>query len=112
MPETLDRARNDLAAAGAAWILCKREDERTREAIEALREEPHLLRVRAPMESWPTVVQERLRAFGAEPEPDAEPPPPQPSTVADGFFIAGCLIVVVAIGVFAVIGFVAALDWL
>jgi hypothetical protein len=102
----------DLPAAGAAWILCKREDERTREAIEALREEPHLLRVRAPMESWPAVVQERLRAFGAEPEPDAPPPPPAPNPIADKAALAGCVIFFVAIAVFAVIGFAAVLGWL
>ena len=65
-------AMGDLPAAGAAWILCKRDDERTREAIEALRDESALLRVRAPLESWPPVVQERLRAFGAEPETETE----------------------------------------
>jgi hypothetical protein len=101
----------DLPAAGAAWILCRRDDERTRAAIEALREEPHLLRVRAPMEHWPTVVQERLRDFGAEPEPDAEvPPPPSHSSIADKLALAGCLIALIAFAVFAVIGVVVTVD--
>jgi hypothetical protein len=105
-------AMGDLPAAGAAWILCKRDDEQVREAIEALGEEPSQLRVRAPMESWPPVVQERLRAFGAEPEPGVEAPPPRRSTILDKVALAGCLIGAIAIGVFAVIGVAATLGWL
>jgi hypothetical protein len=103
----------DLPAAGAAWILCKRDDERVREAIEALGEEPHLLRVRAPMDAWPRIVQERLRAFGAEPEPEAAfPPEPRKATIGDRVALAGCLIGLVALGVFAVIGFALTVTWL
>ena len=101
----------DLPAAGAAWILCKRDDERTRKAIEALHEEPALLRVRAPMEHWPAVVQARLRDFGAEPEPDAEVrSPPSHSSIADKVALAGCLTVLIALAVFAVIGLVVTVD--
>ena len=106
-------AMRDLPAAGAAWILCKREDERTREAIEALGEEPQLLRVRAPMDSWPRVVQERLHAFGAEPEPEATfPPAPRKVTIGDRVALAGCVVGLIALGVFLVIGFAVTVAWL
>ena len=107
-------AMGDLPAAGAAWILCERDDERTREAIEALRDEPALLRVRAPLESWPPVVRERLRAFGAEPETETEVEPPAygSATIGDKLALTGCVVAVVAIGVFAVIGLAVTVVWL
>ena len=102
----------DLPAAGAVWILCERDDERTRDAIEALRDEPALLRVRAPMESWPPVVRERLRAFGVEPETEVEPPSYGASSTADSLALVGCVVGVIAIAVFAVIGVVMTVVWL
>jgi hypothetical protein len=64
----------DLPAAGAAWFLCTRDDDRSREAVAALRHEYErsprgligALRVRAPIDAWPPPVQERLRAVQAD----------------------------------------------
>ena len=64
----------DLPAAGAVWFLSERDDDDARAAIEALRGEHRRsgaafrssLDVRAPVEDWPPLVQERLRALQAE----------------------------------------------
>ena len=57
-------------------------------------------------------MQERLRAFGAEPEPGVEAPPPRPSAIADKVLLAGCVIGVIAVGVFAILGVAATFGWL
>ena len=64
----------DLPAAGALWFLSERDDDDARAAIDALRDEHRrsgaafraTLDVRAPIEDWPPLVQDRLRALQAE----------------------------------------------
>ena len=56
-------------------------------------------------------VQERLRAFGAEPVPEREPES-RSATIGGSLVVAGCLVGVIAIGVLAVIGLVVTAGWL
>lgn len=85
-------AMNDLPAAGAAWFLTARDDERAREAVAVLRDEHRgsltgligalPLRLAADDPGWPPEVSAQLRELAAEAGrqglsmPSRRPPPP------------------------------------